>query len=47
MKSLNKVQVNYLSSDELIQEKAEFKKGLSALAMNLNNTSKFKDNYIY
>ncbi|MDP5000271.1 MAG: hypothetical protein NWQ15_00110 [Flavobacterium sp.] len=30
-------------SDELIQEKAEFKKGLSALAMNLNNTSKFKE----
>jgi hypothetical protein len=30
-------------TDELIQEKAEFKKGLSALAMNMNNTSKFKE----
>ena len=30
-------------SEELIQEKAEFKKGLSALAMNFNNTSKFKE----
>jgi hypothetical protein len=30
-------------SDELIQEKAEFKKGLSALAMNLNTASKFKE----
>ena len=30
-------------SDELVQEKAEFKKGLSALAMNLNTASKFKE----
>ena len=30
-------------TDELIQEKTEFKQGLSAIAMNLNNTSKFKE----
>lgn len=30
-------------TDELIEEKAEFKKGISALAMNLNSTSKFKE----
>ena len=30
-------------SDELVQEKAEFKKGISALAMNLNTASKFKE----
>lgn len=30
-------------TDELIQEKGDFKKGLSAIAMNLNNTSKFKE----
>ncbi|WP_445715689.1 tetratricopeptide repeat protein [Flavobacterium sp.] len=30
-------------TDELIEEKAEFKKGISALAMNLNSSSKFKE----
>ncbi|HBD25567.1 hypothetical protein [Flavobacterium sp.] len=30
-------------TDELIQEKGDFKKELSAIAMNLNNTSKFKE----
>ena len=30
-------------TDELIQEKDEFKKGISALAMNFNNSSKFKE----
>ena len=30
-------------TDDLIKEKDEFKKGLSALAMNFNNTSKFKE----
>lgn len=30
-------------TDELIQEKTEFKQGLSAIAMNLNNASKFKE----
>lgn len=30
-------------TDDLIQEKGEFKKGISAIAMNLNNTSKFKE----
>ena len=30
-------------TDELIQEKGDFKKGLSVIAMNLNNTSKFKE----
>ena len=30
-------------TDELIQEKDEFKKGISALAMSFNNSSKFKE----
>jgi predicted RNA-binding protein len=30
-------------SDDLIQEKVDFKKGLSTIAMNLNNASKFKE----
>ena len=30
-------------TDELIEEKAEFKKGISALAMNFNNSSNFKE----
>ena len=34
---------NKIYSDELIKEKGDFKKGLSAIAMNLNNTSKFKE----